>query len=143
MNISSVFNAPPIVLVVDNSTDTLNRLYEGFNATDYVIFTAENATEALKHLEHIVPDAILIDAVSSDIGGFELARRVRATPKWADVPVLFMVEQANTDQIIRSLESGGNDYLPKPLRIPEVLARLGMRIETRNSEIREKKSEAA
>jgi DNA-binding response OmpR family regulator len=131
IDLSSAFAAPPVVLVVDESTDTLNRLCEGISASGYAILMAENSAEALKYLEFIVPDAVLIDAVSPGTGGFALTRRIKSTPAWADIPVLFMVELANSEQIIRGFEYGGSDYLSKPLRIPEVLARLTTRITAR------------
>jgi DNA-binding response OmpR family regulator len=131
IDLSSAITVPPIVLAVDDSADTLNRLCEGISAAGYAILMAGDGVEALKHLEFIAPDAILIDAVSPDTGGFELARRIKAVPAWADIPVLFMVELANSEQIIRSFENGGSDYLSKPLRVPEVLARLTTRIAAR------------
>jgi DNA-binding response OmpR family regulator len=127
INLSSS-TAPPVVLVVDDSIDTLSTLCEGISAAGYAVLMTVNGYEALKYMEFIVPDAVLIDAASPDTGGFELARRIKSTAAWADIPILFMVELANTNQIIRSFEHGGVDYLSKPLRIPEVLARLTTRV---------------
>lgn len=131
VDFSSSFTAPPVVLVVDSSVDTCNRLCVGMSSAGYTVLITENSNEALKYLEFIVPDAILIDATSPDTGGFELSRWIKASSVWADIPVLFMVELANNEQIIRSFENGGSDYLSKPLRIPEVLARLTTRIAVR------------
>jgi DNA-binding response OmpR family regulator len=109
---------------VDESTDTLNLLCKGILAAGYTALSAKNADGALKCLEFVSPDAILLDAASPGIKGFELGRRIKSMPAWADIPILFMIEQAEIDQIISSFENGGNDYILKPLHLPEALARL-------------------
>lgn len=131
IDLSPSFDTPPTVLVVDDSAETLSMLCEWISAANYAVLMAGNSNEALKYLEFTIPDAILIDAVSPNTEGFKLGRRVKSMPAWADIPVLFMVELANTDQIISSFENGGTDYLPKPLRISEVLARLTTHVITR------------
>lgn len=122
---------PPVVLVVEDSADTLNMLCGKISAMGYSAIPAKNSQTALKCLKFIAPDAILLDATSPGIGGLELGRKIRSMPAYANIPILFMIEQANTRQIISSFENGGTDYLPKPLRIPEVLARLTAHITTR------------
>jgi DNA-binding response OmpR family regulator len=124
----STFATPPSVLVVDDSPDTLNMLFEKISGAGYYAFPAKNSDAAMKYLKFIAPDAILLDATSSGIGGFDLGRRIKLIPAYTSIPLLFMIEQANTRQIISSFESGGIDYVPKPLRIPEVLARLSAHI---------------
>ena len=125
---SPSFSVPPIVLVVDDSTDALDLLCEGISAAGYIVIPTKSSDEAMKCLEFAAPDAILLDATSPDIRGFELGRRIKSMPGRGDIPILFMVESANNDQIINSFENGGSDYIPKPLRVPEVLARLLTRI---------------
>ena len=125
---SSSFTIPPMVLVVDDSADTLNLLCEGVSAAGYIVIPARSSNEAMKCLEFAAPDAILLDATSPDIKGFELGRRIKSMPGRGDIPILFMIEPANSDQIIDSFENGGSDYIPKPLRVPEVLARLLTRV---------------
>lgn len=127
---SHLFTIPPVVLVVDDSTDTLNQLCEAIAATGCIAIPVRNAEEALKSLEFSMPDAILLDATSPDIKGFELGRRIKSRPTWEHIPILFMIELANTAQIIASFENGGIDYIPKPLRIMEALTRLLTRIVT-------------
>jgi DNA-binding response OmpR family regulator len=129
VGLSSSFSAPPpIVLVVDDSADTLNKLCEGISAAGYAVLVAADCDDALRYMSFVMPDAFLIDAVSADVKGFELGRRIKSTPAWADIPVFFMVEMANSTQIIGGFENGGTDYLSKPLRISEVLARLTTRV---------------
>ncbi|MDR2926110.1 MAG: response regulator [Azoarcus sp.] len=125
---SNLFAIPPVVLVVDDSSDTLNQLCESIAASGCIAIPVRNAEEALKSLEFSTPDAVLLDATSPEIKGFELGRRIKSMPIWEHIPILFMVELANTAQIIASFENGGVDYIPKPLRITEVITRLLTRI---------------
>jgi len=113
---------------VDDSTDTLNLLCEGVSSAGYIVIPAKNSSEAMKCLEFAAPDAILLDATSPEIKGFELGRRIKSMPGRGNIPILFMIEPANSDQIINSFENGGSDYIQKPLRVPEVLARLLTRV---------------
>jgi DNA-binding response OmpR family regulator len=122
--LSSFFTIHPVILVVDDSTDTLRLLCEKISATGCIAISASNADEAVKCLEFTTPDAVLLDATSPGIKGFELGRRIKSMPIWAKIPILFMIEQANTEQIISSYENGGTDYIPKPLRVPDMLVRL-------------------
>ncbi|MCL2590227.1 MAG: response regulator [Betaproteobacteria bacterium] len=118
----------PAVLVVDDPSDTLSLLCEGISAAGYIVIPAKNSDEALECLEFATPDIILLDATSPNVGGFALCRRIKSMPGRSEIPILFMVELANNDQIINSFENGGSDYISKPVRIPEVLARLLTRI---------------
>ena len=121
---------PPSVLVVNDPTDTCNLLCEAISAAGYIVTPVKNANETLKHMKIIVPDIVLLDTTSPLIKGFELGRQIKSTSAWAKIPILFMIEQANSSQIINSFESGGIDYISKPLRIPEVLARLLTHVDT-------------
>jgi len=119
---SSAFS--PTILVVDESTDTHNLICEMISAAGYATLSARNGNEALECIKTTVPDAVLLDTTSSNIRGFELGRRIKSMPTCTRIPILFMIEQANAEQIINSYENGGADYISKPLRIPEMLARL-------------------
>jgi|GEM_PF-1485672 len=125
------FAIPPVVLAVDDSTDTLNILCKEISAAGYVVISASSADEAIKCLEFAVPDIILLDAISPEIRGFELGRRIKSMPIWSKIPILFMIDRENAKQIINSYENGGIDYISKPLHVPEIIARLFTCVVTR------------
>lgn len=110
--------------MVDEANDVRDLLCESIFTAGFIVLPANNADETLEHLKIVIPDAVLLDATSPDIGGFDLGRRIKSIPDWIRIPILFMIEQANAQQIIGSYENGGIDYISKPLCIPEVLARL-------------------
>lgn len=115
---------PGVVLVVDDAPETLRLLCDALALEGYTVLVARDAVEALERFEMAVPDAVLLDAVMPGDNGFTLCRRLKAEPSWAHVPVIFMTGLAETEQIVEGFSSGGVDYVVKPLKIPEVLARL-------------------
>jgi len=126
---------PPVasvVLVVDDAPDTLRMLCDALAGEGYTVLVARDATEALERFEMAVPDAVLLDAIMPGENGFALCRRLKAEPSWAHVPVVFMTGLAETEQIVEGFASGGVDYVVKPLKIPEVLARLATHLRNAN-----------
>ena len=120
--------AQPVVLVVDDSLDTLRMLGDALVAEGYVVLAARDAQEALERFEVAIPDGVLLDAVMPGMDGFDLCQRIKSTPAWSHVPVLFMTGLSESEPILRGFASGGVDYVVKPLRIPEVMARLATHV---------------
>jgi DNA-binding NarL/FixJ family response regulator len=112
------------VLVVDDAPDTLRWLCELLEQEGYTVLVARSGTEALSRLEYLVPDAILLDALMPGLSGFETCARIKANPAWAHVPVIFMTGLSETGDVVQGFESGAVDYVVKPVRAGEVLARL-------------------
>jgi DNA-binding NarL/FixJ family response regulator len=79
-----------------------------------------------------LPDAVLLDAVMPGEDGFALCRRIKAEPAWSHLPIIFMTGLHETDRIVHAFSCGGVDYVVKPLKIPEVLARLSTHIRNAN-----------
>ena len=117
-----------VILVVDDALDTLRMLCEALADEGYTVLVARDAEEALQRFELSVPDGVLLDAVMPGQDGFALCRQLKATPPWSHVPVIFMTGLSDTEQILQGFASGGVDYVVKPLRIPEVLARLATHV---------------
>lgn len=117
-----------VVLVVDDALDTLRMLCDALAAEGYTVMVARDAGEARQRFEIAVPDAVLLDAVMPGTDGFTLCREIKATPPWSHVPVVFMTGLSETEQVVQGFASGGVDYVVKPLRIPEVLARVATHV---------------
>lgn len=118
----------PVILVVDDALDTLRMVCDALIMENYVVLAARDATEALARLELTVPDGMLLDAVMPGTDGFALCQHIKATPAWSHVPIVFMTGLSDTEQILKGFASGGVDYVVKPLRIPEVMARLATHV---------------
>jgi DNA-binding response OmpR family regulator/DNA-binding CsgD family transcriptional regulator len=120
-----------IILVVDDSPDTLGFLTQAIESTGATVLVALDGESALALTEQVTPDLILLDAVMPGIGGFETCRRLKAIDHLAHVPVIFMTGLSETEHIVRGLEVGSVDYLTKPIVIDELLARV--RVHLRNA----------
>jgi len=125
--------ADRVILVVDDALDTLRMLCDALVGEGYAVIVARDAQEALQRFEVTVPDGVLLDAVMPGIDGFALCRQLKATPAWSHVPVVFMTGLSETEQILKGFASGGVDYVVKPLRIPEVMARLSTHVRNAHS----------
>ena len=120
-----------IILVVDDSPDTLGFLTQAIESTGATVLVALDGESALTLTEQVTPDLILMDAVMPGIGGFEACRRLKGIDHLAHVPVIFMTGLSETEHIVRGLEVGGVDYLTKPIVIDELIARV--RVHLRNA----------
>jgi len=113
-----------IVLVVDDSPDTLGVLTEAIEEAGMTVLVARGGADALSIVEKITPDVILMDAVMPGTDGFETCRQLKQSKVFAHVPVIFMTGLSGTDHIIEGLEAGGVDYVTKPIVPGELLARI-------------------
>jgi len=116
------------VLVVDDVPDTLRMLCDALQADGYTVLVARSGEQALQRLEHLIPDAILMDAVMPGLSGFDTCQRIKAHPQWSAIPVVFMTGLSETTDIVAGFDAGGVDYVVKPVRIEEVLARLATHV---------------
>jgi DNA-binding NarL/FixJ family response regulator len=114
----------PVVLVVDDAPSSLGVLCDTLEASGYTVLVAGDGESALRLLELVVPDAILLDGLMPGLSGFDTCRRIKANAALAHIPVLFMTGLSETPHVVEGFESGGVDYVVKPVRAQEVLARL-------------------
>jgi DNA-binding NarL/FixJ family response regulator len=82
------------------------------------------AHSALQRAAQADPDIVLLDAVMPGMDGFEVARRLKAGPETAHIPIVFMTGLTDTEHVLAAFDAGGVDYVTKPIRPPEVLARM-------------------
>lgn len=113
-----------IVLIVDDSPETLGFLTDALEQSGFSVLIATSGPAALKVVDKITPDIVLMDAVMPEMDGFDTCRRLKALADIAPVPVIFMTGLTETEHIVHALESGGVDYLSKPINIDELRARI-------------------
>ena len=111
----------PRVLVVDDEESITELVsmalrYEGFD-----VETASSGYGALEQIDSFRPDLILLDVMLPDIDGFSIAERLRRDRR--DIPVLFLTARDATEDKIRGLTIGGDDYVTKPFSVAELVAR--------------------
>src|ERR1700726_2511176 len=113
-----------VVLVVDDSPETLRLLTDALDGAGMTVMVALDGAAAMRIVDQITPDMILLDAVMPGMDGFETCRRLKRDAGLSNVPVIFMTGLAETEHIVRGLEAGGVDYVTKPIIIEEMLARI-------------------
>jgi len=116
--------ARDVVLVVDDSPDTLGMLTEALDQSGATVLVATGGAEALAIVEKILPDIVLLDAMMPGMDGFETCRRLKASGRAAHVPVVFMTGLTETEHIVQGLGAGGVDYVTKPIVLDELFARI-------------------
>ena len=121
-------NKRPRLLIVDDMPD--NRLIlDALLSEDYDLLEAANGEEALALLDRHAVDLILLDIVMPGIDGFEVCRRIKATPRLADVPVLFITSLDSSADEAKGLALGAVDFIYKPFSEAVVLARVRIHLQ--------------
>ena len=113
-----------IVLVVDDAPETLGLLTEILERNDMTALVARSAEAALTLLGRITPDVILMDAVMPEMDGFDACAEIKKQNDLSHIPIIFMTGLAETEHIVRAFDAGGVDYVTKPIRPEEILARI-------------------
>ncbi|WP_422375328.1 response regulator [Roseibium sp.] len=121
------------VLVVDDSPETLGFVTEALKKTGVAVLVATSGDAALKICEKVTPDTILMDAVMPGLDGFDTCRKIKDSQALQHVPVIFMTGLSETEHIVRALESGGVDFLTKPIDVDELKARIKVHLKNARS----------
>ncbi len=108
------------ILVVDDEQDIRRLLKEYLELEGYLVYTAENGTEALEKIKHN-PELILLDVNMPDMDGYEVCEKIR---DYINSPILFLTARTEEKDRINGLKSGGDDYIVKPFSMEELLARV-------------------
>ncbi|MDQ7911635.1 response regulator transcription factor [Pseudomonas sp. 102515] len=121
---------PSVVLIVDDTPDNLALLSDALDAGGYMVLVALDGTSALERMQRRRPDVVLLDAMMPGLDGFETCRRIKAQAELADIPVLFMTALTESEHVVEAFAAGGIDYVTKPLKTDEVLARVAAHLRT-------------
>jgi two-component system cell cycle response regulator len=126
-------------LVVDDSVLQLTLLEHTLSRAFECVHTAQNGREALEIFERERPALVITDCVMPDVGGFELCQRIRAAQS-SYVYIIMVTSITQTENVVRGLASGADDYLTKPFHTEELLARVkvGMRLIDLHRQLEEK-----
>jgi DNA-binding response OmpR family regulator/DNA-binding CsgD family transcriptional regulator len=118
-----------VVLIVDDVPDNLSVLHDALDESGYTVLVATHGETALQRAAQALPDIVLLDAVMPGMDGFEVARRLKAMPQTAHIPIIFMTGLTETEYLVAALEAGGVDYVTKPIKPKEVLARMQVHLQ--------------
>jgi sigma-B regulation protein RsbU (phosphoserine phosphatase) len=111
------------VLIVDDVKANVDVLVQALRE-EYQLSVALNGENALRSIEKNTPDLVLLDIMMPGMDGYEVCRRLRASPQTRELPVMFLSSLEDVHDKARGFEAGGNDYLTKPFEVLEVKARV-------------------
>ncbi|NLF02502.1 MAG: response regulator transcription factor [Anaerolineales bacterium] len=109
------------ILVVDDDPDMLDFLRVLLNREGFEVIEALDGASALRAAYNRQPDAILLDIMMAGLDGFDVCNRLR---EMTDVPIIFVTAKGDTENLVRALTAGGDDYIAKPFQPAELLSRL-------------------
>lgn len=124
------------VLIIDDTPANVGILVEHFEDHGVLVAVAQEGEEGLARAEFVQPDLILLDVMMPGIDGFETCRRLKASARTHDIPVIFMTALADTHDKITGFSAGGVDYITKPFQIDEVWARVTTHLALRSAQKR-------
>ena len=130
----STTGSADVVLVVDDVPDNITLLNDALDEAGYMVLVATSGEAALSLAARAHPDIVLLDAVMPGLDGFEVARRLRADPATAGIPIVFMTGLTETEHVVAAFAAGGTDYVTKPIKPREVLARIGAHLQSARSQ---------
>lgn len=112
------------ILIVDDALDSLFLLQDLMHQQGYQTFAANTGTRALELAQRLRPDLILLDVMLPDMNGLDACRRLKSEASTAHIPVIFVSGKTDTDDIVAGFDTGCVDYIAKPVRLAEVIARV-------------------
>ncbi|PTX97243.1 DNA-binding response regulator [Verrucomicrobia bacterium LW23] len=125
MPLSTAPAAPaPKVLVIDDSPENIHILTETLEPHGYEVFIASRGEQGIKVAQNIHPDVILLDVVMPGKDGFSVCETLKGDERTRDIPIVFVTSRQEIESVLRGFEIGAADYIAKPFRMPEVLARI-------------------
>ncbi len=112
------------ILIIDDQEENLRVVGTVLSIMGYEVVPAKSGDQAFKRLEAAKPDLILLDLFMPDQDGLDVCRRLKADPRWADIPIIFLSAADDKNMIVGALEAGGVDYVTKPFNKAELLSRV-------------------
>ncbi len=130
---NGTFYKRPHILIVDDKPQNIQILGKTLREHEYEITVANSGKQALKVVEKLSPDLILLDIMMPEMDGFEVCTRLKNSANTKEIPVIFLTAYADSDNLIKGFESGAVDYITKPFHIAEVIARVKTQLELKLS----------
>jgi Amt family ammonium transporter len=122
------------LLLVDDDPMNLDVLARRLVRKGYAVLTASSGLEALEMIDTRHVDAVLLDVMMPGLSGFETLRRLRLTRALSELPVIMVTANDQSEDVVRALDLGANDYVTKPVDFPVVLARIRTQVTARRAD---------
>ena len=132
---------PSRLLIVDDNEMNRDMLARRLLRKGYLVELAENAKDLLERVKKDAVDLVLLDIEMPEISGLEALQKLRESYSAAELPIIMVTAKSQSDDIVRALDSGANDYLTKPIDFPVAVARIGTQLSHKHAQEALKESE--
>ena len=117
-------NYSPKILIIEDNIDNINILTEMLKEQAYKVRRAVNGAIALRSIDQVAPDLILLDILLPDLSGYALCQQLKANHPTSHIPIIFISALSDPHEKVKAFEMGGADYITKPFATAEVFARI-------------------
>jgi CheY-like chemotaxis protein len=119
----------PKILIVDDEPFNVDYLEQELEDSDYLTIAAVDGQEALAKVRSEAPDLVLLDIMMPGMDGFEVLSRLKADPATRDIPVIIISASNSLQSVVKGIQLGAEDYLPKPFEPVLLHARISSSLE--------------
>lgn len=114
----------PTILIVEDNQNSVKVLGTILMDAKYRVAVANEGRLVFDMLPKVQPDLILLDIMMPEMDGFEVCKRIKAIPAFRDTPIIFLTVKNDTEDIVKGFDMGAADFVTKPFRAKELLARI-------------------
>src|SRR5258706_8894911 len=132
---------PNRLLIVDDNEMNRDMLARRLVRKGYVVGLVDSAKELLERVKEEAVDLVLLDVEMPEISGLDALQKLRERYSAAELPIIMVTAKAQSDDIVKALDSGANDYLTKPIDFPVAVARIGTQLSHKHAQEALKESE--
>lgn len=121
-----------VILVIDDSPLDRKVIAKVLERQDFQVFTAASGEEGIRMIPEVQPDLVLLDIMMEGMDGLETCKKLKEMPECANVAIIFMTGKTDSDTILQAFSEGASDYITKPYRIKEAMARIETHLKVRS-----------
>lgn len=123
----------PQIHVIDDDPQSIQVLGHILKKKGYKVMSSLSGAEALEQLLGSVPDLILLDVIMPEMDGYQVCKKIKDNPQWANIPVIFITASHHIDELVKGFDAGAVDFISKPLNKSELLARVNTHLDLKQS----------
>ncbi|MFB2896863.1 response regulator [Aerosakkonemataceae cyanobacterium BLCC-F50] len=120
-----------VILIIDDSPTNIMLLSDLLQESGFTVWIARDGETAISKVTEELPDLILLDVLMPGLDGFEICQRLKSNPLTSEVPIIFMTALSDPVDKVKGMNLGAVDYITKPFRQEEVLARVKIHLKIR------------
>ncbi|PID41805.1 MAG: DNA-binding response regulator [Gammaproteobacteria bacterium] len=112
------------IAIIEDEPDILDMLVYNLNRAGFDTISSPDGKEGLKLIQETGPDLILLDLMLPGLSGFELCKKLKSAPETRHTPIIMVTARGEETDIVKGLETGADDYVTKPFKSKELIARI-------------------